>query len=261
MNNSYRRHKKMLDEKHQQLVKSLNALIKAFTQNNEHAVKSHTEKANAMTTALMDSLAVEDQPVWLRSIHSYSNARTAQSISKHDIDQIYPFLQNARSHDWDVEKAAIDFDEIYNRYRDEHDLPGLLENVVNILQKIHDSEEIDSRKIIEALEQLVRMLNSGAKGSYLSLNGALTFTKSLLGNFLWEALSEIPGIGSLVRALRSSLEELDKGVVKTHQDMNKAIAQQTNEMRCMPSIPYNLVYDHEGIVPALPKSSTVDEIA
>ena len=113
-------------------------------------------------------------------------------------------------------KETVKFDELFDE-------------LISILQKIIDSEEIDSIKIINTLKTIVTTLGRHDKASYLSLFTTWDNFNRLAKNTLVEYLESIHGIGPFVKALKKTMEETEGGMIGLQQELKDKIQTKYNE--------------------------------
>jgi len=117
------------------------------------------------------------------------------------------------------ENIAYDFDQLFEKFRSESKLPVLFDSLIEILEKIGESNEIDSRKIVDSLNKLIATVKKNKNGSYFSTRCMLDLFTSVFRKFLWAELIKIPGLDSLLKALQETFQELDNEMANIHENM------------------------------------------
>lgn len=213
---------RFVGERHTELVRRIDAMLSVFVTNNgdekEKAVAAAFQAANDLVSAI----AASDRPDWLVQLQSYLN-RPGNSYSYETIlKSVIALLGPMKKHQWHADSEsnlAFNFDAIFERYRNQSRIPELFDHVIEVLEKMAGSEDIDSRRVILALERLIATLQKNKKGSYFSMQGAWDFLVGLLRNFLMEELKKIPTLGSLIVALEKSIGELNKEMEVVHEQI------------------------------------------
>ena len=85
----------------------------------------------------------------------------------------------------------------------------LFENIIELLNKIIESGEVDSIKTMSTLQKLISTLKLHSNASYFSLHSMNDFLKHLMKNVLWEQLSSLPIVGPMMKGLKKTIEETD----------------------------------------------------
>jgi len=175
---------------------------------------------------LRGALAERDRPAWLAPIESsfqqYCGSPRDQNLAVRLLETVARFFPAIDDHKWAFDFSGdepFDFDGVYERFRAESRIPELFDKLIELLEQIVQSEEIDSRKIIQTLQTIIATLKKNRTGSYFSLIGTWTFVRSYLKNVAWEVISNVQVLGPLIAALRKTLEELDTNVCDLHQKM------------------------------------------
>jgi hypothetical protein len=200
--------------------------------------KAAFEAAESLRTAL----AAQDQPPWLNpltnAIQQYNP--DAPHCANQLIRSIGDNFAAANGHAWAFDFSGdkpFDFDALYNRYEAESKIPELFDNLVALLDEIVRSGEIDSVKVLRALETIIATLKKNRKGSYLSLVCSWNFARTYLGNVVLEVLTETPGLKTFVKPLVKTLEEMDKAFCTVQTGIQTELTRQLNAD--FPSLSYN----------------------
>jgi len=213
---------RFVGERHGELVRRIDAMLGALVTNDTDEKERSVGFAFQAANDLVGAIASSDRPDWLVQLQSYLN-RPGNSYSYEAIlKQLIPLLEPMKKHQWHApaeSNLAFNFDAIFERYRNQSRIPELFDHVIEVLEKMAASEEIDSRRVILALERLIATLQKNKKGSYFSMQGAWDFLVGLLRNFLMEELKKVPSLGSLIVALEKSIGELNKEMSVVHEQI------------------------------------------
>lgn len=243
-NDSLNAFKRSLDERFRQFLTDLQAVAEAI------ATKGHGEhvfgplmKMTEAARDLHDYLAEIDRPKWLRQI--YANA---QSYAAHRTPtKAHEFLQTLLKH-WtsvreiefpdDGEPPFLDFDHVFEKYRDENRLPDLFDELVAQLNKIIDSNAVDSIAALEALRTMINLLKTNREGSYNSIKNTIV-SVDFLWNLAREALIDLPVAKQLVGAFERTKEEakakFNDADADTHRQIIEELAKRAPRLERLPN--------------------------
>lgn len=100
------------------------------------------------------------------------------------LNHIIANRNKALSHAWsfknDSTEANYSFDELYERFKKDSKLSDLFDSLVETLEKMIASGEIDSISALKSLEQLISVIKQNKSGSYFSVMGAGNLFQALL---------------------------------------------------------------------------------
>lgn len=183
--------------------------------------------------SLQQALASQDQPQWLSPL--------INALQQYDVHQGQPHVATAlitaignhfaamSNHQWAFDFSGdrpFDFDGLYRQYEADSRIPELFDRLVTLLEEIVQSDQIDSRKIVHALETIIATLKRNRKRSYFSTVCTWDFAGTYLKNVAWGVLKEIPVLRVPVVALREAMQELDKEMSKVHEGMQTELHKQ-----------------------------------
>ncbi|WP_417534171.1 hypothetical protein [Marinobacterium stanieri] len=227
-NNSLEFFLRFVKQRHVAVVNASDQLVGALASDNPQSKKMRADKLAQEAGALLSAISSEDRPAWLPPLHSIS---LAVSKGAQQPEKILRFLLEnnsaIRNHKWQFEqddkKQAFDFDEIFEYYRSESRVPELFENIIQILEEIYGSGEIDSLSMMNALSKLIATLKRSKNGSYFSINSAWEFLLSFLNNYFWTEVSNLPVAGSVIAALKQTIEETNEEMFKLHTKVDQKL--------------------------------------
>jgi hypothetical protein len=199
--------------------------------------KDKLEKAKqtlAVALTLQSVLSRQDQPLWLQPIISvlqtYVQSNGHAGHAPNLVTTIASNFEPAANHKWAFEPPSddkgFDFDGLFRKYEAESQIPRLFDELVGLLEKIVQCEKLDSRRVIHTLETIIATLKKNRDGSYFSVMGSWNFTGTYLKNMAWNMLLEIPMLRVPVKALRETMEQLDKEMEKVHENMQTELHKQ-----------------------------------
>ncbi|MFH1919552.1 MAG: hypothetical protein ABIP48_06695 [Planctomycetota bacterium] len=181
------------------------------------------EAANVLNVAL----AREDQPSWLAAIREALSRYCHTPGANHAVLVMNALTRHyvaIKEHSFDFGTSGVepfDFDGVYERYRSESRVPELFDKLIEILEKIVQCKELDSRSVVEALETIIATLRKNREGSFFSMVCSWDFFRTYMKNVAWEQFESIPVLGPFVTALHTTIGEMDKEMSNVYQGMNK----------------------------------------
>ena len=213
---------RFVTEKYKSVLSTTDALVRSLSGENVQDKKNKALAVKSSTSDLLAALAASDQPVWLRTLNthvtSYADDRTQ---SFHLMQYIMDNRVDITQHSWsfDQKSEAFDFDSVFEHYRSESRLPELFDEIVRILEDIHNSGEVDSVNMMTALGKVIATLKKSKDGSYFSVNSAWSFLVSFLQNYMWAELSKLPMLGSAMEALKQTIDQTNDEMFKVHTEV------------------------------------------
>lgn len=155
-------------------------------------------------------------PSWLSALTDIPEDSQFKQYTHKWLIRLLSLHQQIIHHDWkfdpNPEDIAINLDKIYAECRDRSQLPVLLDRLIENLEKILTHEELDRTSIKEALERLIATIHVSKKGSYFSLRGTWNLLIHFFKNYAIALLEDIPMIGPLVAAVKTTMDDLQKEI-------------------------------------------------
>ncbi len=222
-NASIQFHMRFVIEKHQELIKSLDELVKNLVGEKLESKKAKANFSLQKANDLKASISQQDCPTWLppliQGLGYFVNGPWNQS------DLIIHLIKNIeaiRGHKWifdNPSESAFDFDSIFEHYKSQSRLPELFEEIIKILEEIQSSGEVDSIAMMTALGKVISTLKKNKNGSFFSINSAWSFLISFLKNYMWVELAKVPVLGSAMEALEKAISETNEEMFKVHSEV------------------------------------------
>lgn len=141
-------------------------------------------------------------------------------------------LPQLRTQRWlgdDSMVKGFDFEEIFTQCRNESKIPDLFDSIIELLEDIRDSGELDSRSMSDALSKIISTLHIGKTTSCFALDGAWQFLCSFLENYFWAEAKKIPALGGFIEALETTIKETNFEIIKLHQSVHSKMTSQVTE--------------------------------
>lgn len=225
-------YQRFLEEKHQRYVAVLDQLLNTLTGNDLAAKVAANKQALEVGRLLRESIAEADRPEWLnasvRALEDFDNRQKIGGEPYKLLKRLIPVYQAVVSHTWDVAGGMqpVDFDAIYERCRRESQIAGLFDEMMTTLEKIVATGEIDSMRAHRAIQRLIATIKRSKSGSYFAVVGTWQFIERFIQNYLWEQFSDFPIVGPLVKALRTTAEEMKGELEQLHVRIRDEVQQE-----------------------------------
>lgn len=227
MNDSVELYARIINEKHKDLVKLANTLLRTLPTDEPNDKMTVARRTLEASTDILNIISKQDVPTWLNQLIDYLNNYINDRWKAPDFLIHFLNIKNQmESHIWislNNGEIAFDFDEIFERFKKESRLPALFSQIIKLLNDIKDSGEIDSITMIKSLGKVISTINKGNEGSYFSLEGAWNFLIIFIKNYMVEELAKIPALGSLMTSLFKTIEEARDEMNKVQNQINEEI--------------------------------------
>lgn len=224
---------RFVQEKHELLKQRLNELFKVMPSDN------HDEKVTANSLLLEACedleriLAASDRPKWLSHLINETKLyEQKHQTTGHNFQLLKSIVSQrgpALSHPWSFEKSSAEtdynFDSVYERFKADSKLPKFFDTMIDTLENMIKSGEIDSLTALNSLQQLASVIRQNKKGSYFSVMASWEFISSFTKNLMWQELGNLPGVKPLKSAFEKTVEEMDIELEVLH----KSIADEMKE--------------------------------
>lgn len=225
---------KILNEKQARLSSHADLLLDTLTEENIAAKRQKAAEVSNLIDQLIHLLPENDIPASLielkKTLTDYSGGQIeGKTLAKILINEI-PALKNHRWLGDDAMSQGFNFEEIFAHCRDNSRVPELFDSIIDLLEEIRDSGELDSKSIIDALSKIISTMHIGKATSCFSLDGAWQFLCSFLENYFWAEAKKIPALGSVVEALEATIKETRLEMTKlqetVHTEMTTRVTEQ-----------------------------------
>lgn len=222
---------RLLGEKLSALHSAVDQLLSVIGENDQTKKVEAAHSARGAVDSLNAALSTADRPQWAsdlqRVLSRYTDRATVQG-EPHRLLRSLMLLEPAmRAQSWPIADRAdaIDFERVYARYSEDSRLDELFDELIRGLEEIIASGSVDSVRIMHALETILSTLRRNARSSLPARKGALQVTSAFIQNLGWEALSDIPGVGAVARALRTTLADAEVEVQRVEEQSRQEIVQ------------------------------------
>lgn len=225
----------LINEKHNILIQSLKVFIKdALVRDKEETILM-VEDILKKSKNLRELFVSKDTPAWLNQIISHSNSyiKEPDKYSNSLMGAIIQYSPSAINNKIILQDnkndEAIDIDSLFRKFKEEGNLQELLNKLIEIIQNIIDSGEIDSIKLTKALEKILATLKKSKGGSFLSLHAAWNFIKEFLQKFILNEIQNIGTLGSMLSALIETANKVEKEIEVLGTQVSSGIAEEFNK--------------------------------
>lgn len=259
---------RLIQEKHASLISVSNQLLRMLAGEDAASKKATAQSMLQIANDLRAILSSKDVPNWLsESIAQLSHFAEGRWQAADLLVNHIPVKAGLDSHVWNFDSTteiAFDFDSIFEHYKKSSRLPELFDLIIRMLTEIHDSGEIDSLSMMNALAKVVATLKKGRDGSYFSLNSAWGFLLTFLDNYMWSELSKVPVLGTALDALRKTISETNLEMQKVHQgiqdEMVRMVSAEIKPLSDKVSFSF-LTYDRSAKLHQMPNGNLLSSIA
>lgn len=220
-----------IQERFEKLKRDFNRLTTTLCAEKLEDKQKAAKAALISSTAMLEIVSTTDHPGWLVRLKSelerYISTYQSPEASDRLIQQLLNTYGQLNSHKWQFDRVSeskpVEFEVIYKEQYQNSDIPNLFDNLINQLQDIVDSGEVDSLRAIGALNRLISTIRSNMRGTYFQTVGTARFTHAVFRNFLRELLQDIPGIGPLTKAIEKTIQELDIEMSRVHSEVRQKL--------------------------------------
>lgn len=244
---------RLVQEKHKSLIQTSEPLLIALASENPD---NKMACAKAMLEAAKDLrglCSANDVPSWLMQAIKFLEAYTAQQWSAYELLRNFILIKySLENHQWVFDESpeiAFNFDLIFEHFKKEGRLPELFNQIIQILEEIKSSGEIDSFIMLRSLEKVIATIKKSKDGSYFSLNSAWEFLLNFLMNYMRGELLKIPVLGTALEALEKTIIETNEEMFKLHQqvqeEMKKTVENEMSVLKDKTAFQF-IAYDRSG---------------
>jgi len=205
---------RLLNEKQDILKNSIEQLLSALVGENSKIKKEKGIECFNNALLLKSNLPNQDVPPWLNFTINILDSYKLDRISDFDLlKKLVSEYSTINNYNWKFEEQKVngffDFDIIYEQCKKESKIDELFDEIISLLKKIIQNDDIITAKFKDDLERVIATITKHNNASYFALHGMKDFLELLLKNIIWEELEKFPGIGGIVKGLRTTIKETD----------------------------------------------------
>lgn len=217
-NESLTKFVRVVNERHEVVKNSVTGFVSSLVDGDDQKKKMSAEVAVEKAVMLKSYLSPRDVPEWLKllveCLDDYiRNFEKPKNLLSSTLHRIYPLKLQLDGWRWNFEsneeRNGFNFDAMYEECKKNSKVDTLFDELIDLLQKIIDSGEVDSIKMNTTLTQIIATLKKHNTASYLALTSSWDFAKLLIKNVVWEELKTIKSLNALLVALQKTMEKTD----------------------------------------------------
>lgn len=228
---------RFLNQRYEELKIHLEQMLRSMSTNDEQKKISSTREFLTSASGLALTLAPSDRPKWLKELIDHSEWYVASmGISEANHTHLMRIMANyekAMSHDWLFNHTNADlgysFDEMYELYQQDSRIQEHCDGLVETLNFMIDSCEIDSVSAINSLDQLIRLIERNRRGSFSSMLATNDFISRFIKNGTWMHIRKIPGVKNLKDNFEKTAKELDNELDRLQKDITNDVQSSFDE--------------------------------
>ena len=226
----------VIREKQKQYEVALSGLLRKLSNNQQSKKLEANKHLLKVAQELSSALAEGDRPWWLNETieatdeYARKNKNPQSIVSGSSwtlLQRLIEVHKHAMGYKWKFDETeelvAYDFDAIFEKSRQSSNVAELFDSMIGALEKMLETEEIDSIKANQALRKLMSTLAQNKTGSYFSTVVTWQFVRSFTKNYMWESLGSIPGVQPIKSAFEKILEETDIEMDQLHEEMSSEL--------------------------------------
>jgi len=219
---------RVVNERHKDLITNIDKLYISLVSENKKEKVTANEVALGSLNTLSSFLSESDTPHWLTDLKGRLNWYVTNHSKRNDsnkvlIDKLIELNQQIHNHKWtldqEVTNDSYNFDEIYERFKIASKLPELFDILIDTLEKMIASGEVDSIKTVTGLQQLLALLKQNKSGSYFSVMASWEFLGGFIKNTMWATLDSIPVIKQMKKGFEKTVEDMDRELDEVHKSI------------------------------------------
>jgi hypothetical protein len=222
---------RFLKERHLTLKESIPFIHQTFVKTDMEKRREAVQRVLTNATTIRSTLANQDVPSWLKQLIEglewYLNNSTQADVQHLFLERITPTIVEVNNFRWNFDKFQValgfDFDAIYEECKKNSRIDELFDKIIEYLQKVVDSGQVDSIKIHNTLNKLIATLKTHNSASYFSVHSTWDFVKHLIKNIMKEQLEGAPIVGDIIKALNKTLDETNIEMVELENKIINSI--------------------------------------
>lgn len=218
---------RFLNQRYEEFRNQLENMLKTMSSDDKEAKLASSRQFLTAGSGLALTLAASDRPDWLKDLIDntewYVGNHEDHNANHKHIMQIMTVYDQAMNHEWSFSHTDTEedysFDKLYKRYQKDSKIHELNDSLVDTLNYMIDSCEIDSVSAINSLNQLILLIEQNTSGSYSSILASHEFISRFMRNSTWMQIRKIPGVKTFKDAFEKTAKEMDTELDKLHKDI------------------------------------------
>jgi hypothetical protein len=207
----------LVKERHAAVKQAFDGLLNAFAHGDMAQIVAANERLRSALSQLRGVVAAAHHPAWLQDL----TANVERYATKHQNGvatwraHLESALRNASAlndETWsfsEQQEILFDIDAIVAKARQDHQIDALYGRVIQTLEALLKSDEIDSIKAAADLSRLIATLQQAKTGTFSSQVFSWQFARRLVPNIISAYVRRSDITGPLVEAFEQTAAELD----------------------------------------------------
>lgn len=218
---------RFLNQRYNEFKEQLENMLKTMSSNNAEAKLAASRQFLTTGSGLALTLSVSDRPAWLTKLLNntewYIANHNSSSANHTHVMHIMNDYDQAMNHEWLLTQTEMgvdySFDNVFERSRTNSTILELCDAMVDTLDHMIDSCEIDSVSAINSLNQLITLINQNKSGSYFSILSSQDFITKFLKNATWMQIRKIPGVKTFKDSFEKTAKEMDSELDRLYKEI------------------------------------------
>jgi len=218
---------RFLHQRYEEFKIQLDNMLKTMSSNDREAKLSSSRQFLTSGSGLALTLAASDRPDWLKELIDntewYIGNHEKYDANHTHVMQIIARYDQAMNHEWSFRQLDnsddYSFDDLYEHYRKDSKIQELNDAMVETLNFMIDSCEIDSVSAISSLNQLILLIEQNSSGSYSAILATHEFITRFMRNSTWMQIRKIPGVKTFKDSFEKTTKDIDTELDKLHKEI------------------------------------------
>ena len=218
---------RFLSQRYEEFKVQLENMLKTMSSNDKEAKLSSSRQFLTSGSGLALTLAASDRPTWLKELIDntewYIGNHEKYDANHTHLMQIVSRYEQAMNHEWSFKNSDncddYSFDDLYERKRNDSKIQELNDAIIDTLNYMIDSCEIDSVSAISSLHQLILLIEQNSSGSYSAILATHEFVIRFMRNSTWIQIRKIPGVKTFKDAFEKTAKDMDTELDKLHKEI------------------------------------------
>ncbi len=175
-----------------------------------------------------------DAPQWINQLLQLSNKLIGNRNDVNNKVILLNFIHKSKNeislHNWKEGGYNLDlnFENIYDYYKSESKLPELFNELIKLLEKIINTEEVELGEAEKKFKFLLSVIQSNMNKSYYGDQSILNYLVFFIKEFLLNLSRSIPGLKEFFEAIISTANKIYNEFKETEKNTEKKIREQLN---------------------------------
>jgi hypothetical protein len=221
----------LVRERHNAVRQAFDALLNAYATGDQNQVIAANEGLRKALRQLQGVVAAGHLPPWLKDLAANADRYATRHNNglatwRAHLDSALRNAEPLNAETWsfsEQEEVLFDIDAIVEKARQDQNIDALYGRVIECLEAILNSGEIDSIKAATDLNRLIATLRQAKCGSFSSQVFSWRFARRLVPNIIASYLKRSKITGPLIEAFEQTASELDVSLDSAKDQIGEAI--------------------------------------